>query len=355
MWGKLCLCRFIGRDIFRTREDAFVFLDHPARHGGEFFVRDHSFADEPLRVDKAGTRMSFYTGVHHRLCIAGFITLVVTQATKSNEIDDDILMKLSTVIERYLDHPVGGFRIITVNVKDRRLGDVGRVGRVDRRTAELGRCCKPDLVVDDKMDGTARPIAWQAGELERFHHNALPGKRGVAVYEQRHDLVIDLFAGTLLAITKYALPRTSHTLDNRIDRFEMARVRRQLDMNLFSGSCLPYTDRPLVILDIALVRRKARMRSSLEYGEDPFRHLAGLRVADDIRQDIQTAAMGHTHVDFIHAASGCPLEQLIKHRDNSFTPFKREAFLPEIFFVKELFELLGLDQLLQKCLFAIEI
>jgi hypothetical protein len=68
-------------------------------------------------------------------------------------------------------------------VKYRRLRYLRCVGRIDRRAAKLGRCRKADLIVDDEMDRAARAIPYQAGELERFHHDALTRKGRVAMQE----------------------------------------------------------------------------------------------------------------------------------------------------------------------------
>src|SRR6476469_10369506 len=61
--------------------------------------------------------------------------------------------------------------------------------------------------------------------------------------------------------------------------------------------------------------------------------------------------MGHANIDLVNAASGGTLHKLIEHRDNRFAALERKALLSEIFFVQELFELLGLDQFCQQVFF----
>jgi hypothetical protein len=82
-----------------------------------------------------------------------------------------------------------GFRIVAVHVEDRRtdhLGDVGAVERGTRVVDAMGG--EADLVVDHHMHGAADREAACLRHLEQFHHHALPGKRGVAVDQHRHDL-----------------------------------------------------------------------------------------------------------------------------------------------------------------------
>src|SRR5688500_13849746 len=58
--------------------------------------------------------------------------------------------------------------------------------------------------------------------------------------------------------------------------------------------------------------------------------------------------MGHAHVDLVDAPRTRSLHQLIKHWDDRLAALERKALLAEIFLVKELFELFGLDQFLQQ-------
>ena len=90
------------------------------------------------------------------------------------------------------------------------------------------------------------------------------------------------------------------------------------------------------------------MRSSLKDREDAFGEVSRFRISYYVRKHVQAAAVSHSHVDLFYAACRGTLHQLIEHRDDGFTAFKRKSLLTQIFLVKELFELLCLDQLLQK-------
>src|SRR6201999_767548 len=104
----------------------------------------------------------------------------------------DILVKDVSIIERDLDYTIRRFGVVPVDMKDRCLSDLGRVGRVDRAAAKLGRRRKADLVIDDNMDRAAGAITRQIGELKRFHYNTLTRKRRVTVQQNRHDQIVYL-------------------------------------------------------------------------------------------------------------------------------------------------------------------
>ena len=103
-----------------------------------------------------------------------------------------------------------------------------------------------------------------------------------------------------------------------------------------------------MIFDVTLIRRKARVRRALKNGEDTLGHIPGIGITDDIREHIQTAAMGHTHIDLVDAASRSSLDKLVEHRDNGLAALKGKTFLAEVFFMQKLLELLGFDQFLKQ-------
>src|SRR4051812_20842533 len=107
-----------------------------------------------------------------------------------------------------------------------------------------------------------------------------------------------------------------------------------------------------MIFDVAFVGREIGMRRALKDGEDPLGHGASFGIADDVRENVQTAAMRHSYVDLFDTASGRAFDQLVEHWNDRFAALERKAFLSKIFFVQELLELLGLDQFLKKFFFS---
>ena len=292
--------------------------------------------------------MCLDAGVHHGLRVARLVALVMAKPPKSNEVDYDIFIKLTAVIECDLDHAISRFGVIAIDVKDRRLGDMCGVCRVDRTAAQARRGRKTDLIIDDEMDRTARSVARKSRELERFHYDALTGKGGVAVEQQRENVAVNLFACFLFAVAEIVLTSTGHTFDDRINRLKMARVARKLDPQLAPGLGLAYADGALMIFYVALIGREIGMRRSLKHCEDSLRHGTGFGIADYVRQHIETAAMGHAHVNFVHSPRGRALDKLVEHRYGRLAALKRKTLLPKIFLMQKLLKLLSLDQLLQQ-------
>ncbi len=126
--------------------------------------------------------MGFYAGVHHRLCIARLVALVVPEPAKSDKVEYDILIEFAAVIERDLNDAKCGFGVVAIDVKDRRLRDLGGVGRIDRTAAELRRRRKSDLIIDNKMDRAAGAIAGKICKLQAF-----PSRRPGRQRPRRHE------------------------------------------------------------------------------------------------------------------------------------------------------------------------
>jgi hypothetical protein len=64
-----------------------------------------------------------------------------------------------------------------------------------------------------------------------------------------------------------------------------------------------------------------------------------------VREDVEPAAVGHAHDDFLHAELGAVLDQRVEQRDERFAALDAEPLLPDVARVEEAFELLGGDEL----------
>ena len=102
-------------------------------------------------------------------------------------IDDDVVAELLAEVEGEAHGARTGLGVVAVHVEDRGLDHLGHVGRVVRRPRGLRRGREPDLVVDDEVDGAARAVAREPGEVERLGDDTLAGEGGVAVQEDRED------------------------------------------------------------------------------------------------------------------------------------------------------------------------
>src|SRR5689334_22987849 len=102
--------------------------------------------------------MFFDALVHQRLRITGLISFVVTKSPEPNHIEHDVLVKSLSIFKRDAHGAIGGFRIVTVDVKYGRLRHTRNVSRINRRAARFRRSGKSNLVVDDDMNRAAGPI-----------------------------------------------------------------------------------------------------------------------------------------------------------------------------------------------------
>src|SRR5438045_2780633 len=82
----------------------------------------------------------------------------------------------------------------------------------------------------------------------------------------------------VVAVAKVVLTPASHSLDNRINEFQMAGIARKPYRELTPRFRFPDAYRALMVFHVAFVGREIRMGRSLEHGEDTFGHIAFFRV-----------------------------------------------------------------------------
>ena len=124
--------------------------------------------------------------VHQRLGERRLVAFVMAVAAIAEHVDDDRLLKFLPEFGRDLGGEHDRFRIVAVDVENRRLDHFGDVGRIRRRPriARIGG--EADLIVDDEVNRAAGAVTAQAGQPEAFRNHALAGERGIAVDQQRH-------------------------------------------------------------------------------------------------------------------------------------------------------------------------
>ncbi len=86
-----------------------------------------------------------------------------------------------------------------------------------------------DEIVDDDVDRAADGVRLQVREVERFRQDALAGKCGVAVHDDRPDFVKRFARAvddrTVHAVARLLGARAAH--GHGIDRFQVAGIRDQ--------------------------------------------------------------------------------------------------------------------------------
>ena len=157
-------------------------------HLVDLALGDDAFGDELVGVDLLRRRVRADEPVHDRLGERGLVAFVVAEPPIAEHVDDDRLVEFLPVFGRHLGAEDDRLGIVAVDVKDRRLDQLGDVGRIRRgaRIARIGG--EADLVVDDEMQRAAGPVAAQTREAEAFGHHALSGESGVAVDQERQRL-----------------------------------------------------------------------------------------------------------------------------------------------------------------------
>ena len=193
-------------------------------------------------------------------------------------------------------------------------------------------------------------MAAEAGEAEALRHHALAGEGGVAVDEQRqdarplierHDLGVRV-VGVLVLLG----PRLAE--HHRVDDLEMRRVGGERQVDLVAVE-LAVRRGAEVILDVArALDVVGRGRAALELMEDDV-----VRLAHDLGQHVEPAAMGHAEHDLLHAELAAALDDLLQRRDQRLAAVEAEALGAGVLDVEELLEALGLDELVEDRLLAL--
>ena len=288
-------------------------------------LREHSFRNELRLVELAHAGMVRDLLDHQGLRVGGLVLLVVTEAPVADEVDHDVLAEPPPVGHREPDRGDRRLGIVGVHVNDRHVEPLGEVGRVARRAALARIRREPDLVVRDQVQRAPGRVAADAVQVEGLRDDPLPRERGVAVQQhgQRDGRVVD-------AVRRRAvcLLGARSSLDDRVDRLEVARVRHEPHADL-AVRRRARSVRGKVVLDVA--------RAALGIGRDGVERPLALELAQDVlvrhsdrvREDVQPAAVRHAHHDLVRPRLGRELDRLVEHRDHHVEPFERELLLAE--------------------------
>ena len=163
--------------------------------------------------------------VHDRLRRGGFIGFAMAMLAIAHQIDHYVLVEFHAEIKRELGDQRDRFWVVCIHVKDRRLHHLGDIRAVQGRTGvERVAGGEANLVVHDEVDGATGGVAARLRQVEGLHHHPLPGERGVAVDEDRYDLVT-------FDIPTAVLPGADRTFDHRVNNFQMRGIKCQGDVH----------------------------------------------------------------------------------------------------------------------------
>ena len=215
--------------------------------------------------------------------------------------------------------------VVGVHVDDRRVETLGEVARVAGGAAFVRVGREADLVVGDQMQRAAGRVAGKPLEVERLGDDALPGKRGVTVDEDRQRDGRAVAAGGGRAV---GLLRARPALDHRVDGLEVARVGDERDRDL-ARLGLADALRAEVVLHVT--------GAALGTADDRIRHALSLELAEDrlvglaqrVREHAEAAAVRHAHDDPVRALARRELDRLVEHRHERVQPLDGELLLAE--------------------------
>ena len=300
-------------------------------------VGDDAVGDELLAVDLDRGRMGGDRLVHQGLGEGGLVALVVAVPPVAEHVDDDRLLELLPELGRHLGGEHHRFRIVAVDVEDRRLDHLGDVGgkRRGARVARIGG--EADLVVDDEMHRAAGAVSAQTRQPEAFGDHALARKGGVARDQERHHHGAVVGRGAVLVLLGAHLAE-----HHRIDDLEVRRIGGERQMHPVAVE-LAVGGGAEVILDVARALDLVGGRgAALELVED-----GAVRLAHHLRQHAEAAAMRHAERDVLHAERAAALDDLLERGDHRFAAVEAEALGAGELEIAELLEALGLDQLVE--------
>ena len=154
--------------------------------------------------------------------------------------------------------------------------------------------------------------------------------------EKREDFL------ALFAVTENALTGAGHAFDHGIDRFEVAWVGGETHPNGVAGLADALGEVAEVVFHVAIAADHVGDEIFRELVENEFEGLA-----QEISQDIEPAAVGHAHDNFLDTGRFAALQYGIENDEERLGALEGKAFLPHIPRVEEVFEGFGLVKLAQ--------
>ena len=281
-------------------------------HLVDFGLGDVTFGDQPVGIDLHGRLMAADVVVHDRLCEGRFVAFVVAEAAVAEHVHHHRLVKLHAEFGRHLRGMHHRFRIVAVDMEDRRLDHLCHIRRIGRRAREAWIGGKADLVVDDEVQRAGDAMAAQAGQPEHLGDHALAGKGGVTVQQQRHHLgaLRQRHDFAALAPGELVLLGTRLAHHHRIDDFQMRGVGGQRQMHLVAVELAVRRSAEMVLHVARALDVVGSGRTALEFMED-----GAARLGHHLAEHVEAAAMRHPQHDFLQAELAAALDDLLQRRD----------------------------------------
>ena len=232
--------------------------------------------------------------VKKRLRDGGIVDFAVAVAAIADDVHHHVAAEFRAILRGDLSDAhdrVGIFRVDVKNGNGLALGDV----RSKARRMLLHRARgEADEIVDDDMNRAADGVGLQVGQIQGFRPDALPRERGVTVHDDRPNF-IERFARavndrSVHAVARLLGARAAHR--NRIDRFQVAGIRNQVNVDALAGRGAVNAGRADVIFHVARAEHAARI-DVFKSGNHFMR-----RLARRVHHHVQSSAMAHRHDGF---------------------------------------------------------
>ncbi len=210
----------VGRYLFAVVEAIAVGVDKL----GNLVRTEYSGGDQPVGIELAGGLQLTDLFVHQWLSGRRLIGLVMPVSAVTNQVDDDVSLECLAKIAGDLHDMVHGFRLVRVDVEDRRMDHLGDRGAVQGGSGVPWNGGEADLVVDHDVHRPAGGEAAGLGQLEGLGHDALAGEGGVAMNQHGHHSIY-------AQVTPPVLPRSGGPYDHGVYDLEVRGIEGKGDVH----------------------------------------------------------------------------------------------------------------------------
>ena len=136
-----------------------------------------------------------------------------------------------------------------------------------------------------------------------------------------------------------ALPRAGRAFHDRVNRFEMAWVGCQTNLDLLTRREFAHAAVAEMIFHVAIAGDQIGNVVLAEFGEDELK-----RFAQEICEHVKAAAVSHAHADFLDADARTFVQDGVQNHHQRFGALKRKALLPDVTGVQKNLESFRFEQ-----------
>jgi len=248
----------------------------------DLLLCDQAGVEEATGKETADRGVGIDFGIEGGLGEVWFIPFVVAVATITNDIEDDVFMKLLAEFEGKLNDRSGGQGIVSVHVKDGKAECFSRGGAVAGGAGIVRQSGECDLIIDDDMDRSSGAIPFQTGKIQSFCHDALTNE-GAVPMDQNGDNFL-----TFHGVVAVSLACTGFAFHHGVDCFEMARVGGEGEADFFTGGGGDFIFVAEMIFDVAIPQDGFGDVVFMKFSEE---FAAGF--AEYVDEDVEAAAVSH--------------------------------------------------------------